>query len=232
MSSGTVERLQQQIKTKHPNLVRLVSVTSHQRRQHLINRIIFQSPQPIDWRIARSSAESMQVRNAYAIPNQLGADRWSALVAAATDHKQPGKAIVILGCGSAITTDFIDQHRCHLGGGISPGYAALQHGLRQATNLHFDQLQQLSRPCPGKSSQQSIEWGIKTMLSGLMNQTLDYCRTQFGDDWQLIVHGGDAPLILPYIGDISNASFCPELVLDGLQYITDDSKNSTSSTQP
>ena len=224
MKSGSFEQLSSQLKKQPVRLIRLVSVCSHQRSQHLINNLILQSPQPIEWRIAASSAECMQVKNAYSNPDQLGVDRWSAVIAAATDHQCHGKAIAVLGCGSAVTIDLVDSSKNHLGGGIAPGFNALQQGLREVTNISFMPLKKLSQLTPGTNTQDAIEWGARITTSGIVNQILKYCNNLFSDNWQLILHGGDSALLAPYIDSTIDASFCPELVLDGLKYLTDDSK--------
>lgn len=224
MSSGSFEHLAAQLKKQTIRLVRLVSVCSHQRSQHLINSLILQSPQPIEWRIAASRAECMQVKNAYDNPEQLGADRWSAVIAAATDHQCHGKAIAVLGCGSAVTIDLIDKDKKHLGGAIAPGFKALQQGLRDATSINFKPLKSLSCTTPGTTTHDAIDWGVRMTVSGCIDQALRYCQQSFADDWQLVVHGGDSALLLPYIDNSIDAAFCPELVLDGLKYLTDETR--------
>jgi len=52
-------------------------------------------------------------------PETIGADRL-ALVAAAV-HFYPGKNILVIGLGSCITYNFVNQYKQFLGGSISPG---------------------------------------------------------------------------------------------------------------
>ncbi|MCM1107716.1 MAG: type III pantothenate kinase [Clostridium sp.] len=59
------------------------------------------------------------IRNGYATPQRLGADRLAAAVGAYS--QRPGNDILIIDAGTCITYDFIDAGGCYRGGNIAPG---------------------------------------------------------------------------------------------------------------
>jgi len=80
--------------------------------------------------------EARGVTNRYAVPAQLGADRWASLVAAwrrstATDLFPP--ACVVINAGTAVTIDALDENGVFHGGMILPGMHLMQQALFQNT---------------------------------------------------------------------------------------------------
>ncbi len=70
------------------------------------------------------------VRNSYERPEELGVDRWAALVAARA--LVPGPVFVV-DCGTAITVDALDGGGAFLGGAILPGLALAREALARGT---------------------------------------------------------------------------------------------------
>lgn len=70
------------------------------------------------------------VRNGYALPQQLGSDRWAALIAA---WHQVGGACLVVNCGTATTIDALSARGEFLGGLILPGVELMQRSLVTAT---------------------------------------------------------------------------------------------------
>lgn len=66
------------------------------------------------------------VTNAYANPQQLGADRWACLLAAR--HQISGPACII-DCGTATTVDVLSGTGEHMGGLILPGIEMMRQSL-------------------------------------------------------------------------------------------------------
>ena len=66
-----------------------------------------------------SHLTKLNFSNTVAKPETIGADRL-ALIAAAT-HFYPGKNNLVIGLGSCITYNFVNQYHQFLGGSISPG---------------------------------------------------------------------------------------------------------------
>lgn len=80
----------------------------------------------------RSSAETCGVRNGYAQPERLGADRWAALIGA---RGRVASACLVVCAGTATTVDWLDGESVFRGGLILPGFdlmrAALAHNTAQ-----------------------------------------------------------------------------------------------------
>lgn len=82
----------------------------------------------IEW--LRPSAQACGVRNLYADPGQLGADRWAALIGARDLH--PGACLVVM-AGTATTVDLLSADGDFLGGLILPGVELMQQSLAAGT---------------------------------------------------------------------------------------------------
>ena len=83
------------------------------------------SPQFITAQVAQCG-----VRNGYALPVQLGADRWAALIAA---WHHVGRACLVVNSGTATTIDALSDGGEFLGGLILPGIELMQRSLTVAT---------------------------------------------------------------------------------------------------
>ena len=83
---------------------------------------------PLGWLLG--SAVACGVSNGYDNPQQLGADRWAALIGARTLHEGP--CLVIM-AGTATTIDALDAQGRFRGGLILPGLALMRSALAQNT---------------------------------------------------------------------------------------------------
>jgi type III pantothenate kinase len=75
-------------------------------------------------------AEQCGVRNGYQLPQQLGSDRWAALIGAW--HQVRGTCLVI-NCGTATTLDALSADGEFIGGLILPGLTLLRRSLNANT---------------------------------------------------------------------------------------------------
>jgi type III pantothenate kinase len=82
---------------------------------------------PLVW--LRASATLAGVSNRYDCPEQLGADRWAALIGA---HHLHGGASLVVSAGTATTIDAIDANGVFQGGLILPGLALMRTSLASA----------------------------------------------------------------------------------------------------
>lgn len=122
-------------------------------------------------------------------PNQLGVDRWLQMLGVV----DAGKCQCVIGCGTAVTIDLID-HANHLGGYIFPSIylqrEALFSGTKQISisNGEFDSIAE------GQSTQDAVHRGILLSIVGAINEI-----TQRHDNFELIMTGGDAPIISQHL---------------------------------
>jgi type III pantothenate kinase len=80
---------------------------------------------PVEFVVARG--EQCGVSNRYENPEQLGSDRWAALIAA---WKRLKRACLVVNCGTATTVDALSNTGEFLGGLILPGVTLMQQSLK------------------------------------------------------------------------------------------------------
>ena len=87
------------------------------------------APQP-HWLV--SHAEQCGVKNGYRNPEQLGSDRWAAMIGArALVGRRP---VLVVGCGTATTIDFVTGSGDFTGGVILPGVGLMIRSLHEGTS--------------------------------------------------------------------------------------------------
>jgi len=158
---------------------------------------------------AESQAQWQDLTNGYEQPQQMGVDRWLAMVAAREQFKAP---LCVADCGSAITVDYIDASGQHEGSYIIPGQRLMvQALLRDTAKIQFSGVA-VDAAVPGKNTAHAVLAGCGQMASyGLCGLLLE--AKQAG--YVIMLTGGDgkAPaqaLSVTYNGD---------LVLDGLALV-------------
>ncbi len=156
---------------------------------------------------ALSQAESFGVTNAYVRPETLGVDRWLGMVAA---YHRYQATLCVVGCGTAVTVDIIAKGGQHLGGYICPGLRLMQQALAHNTeNLSMANAATYAIGL-GNCTEAAIHNGAVLAVCGLIEKSI---KTQ-GDNLKLILTGGDADLIKPYL--TTPAILEPNLVFSGL----------------
>jgi len=148
------------------------------------------------------------VEVAYAQPKRLGVDRFLTLLAA---HARGDGPWLLVGVGTALTVDLLDVDGRHLGGRI----AASPTLMRQALNERAAQL-----PASGGAyvafaadTEDALESGALGAAIGLIEHSLRSASEQLGRAPKLLLHGGGAEALLPWL---PKAELAPSLVLEGL----------------
>jgi type III pantothenate kinase len=170
----------------------------------------------------RSAAAAAGVRNAYAEPWRLGADRWAALIGARFEH--PGRALCLVAAGTALTIDLLDERGRHRGGSIIPGpelmiKALLERtaGIRRRAGRSAPQLLARAGASPGlfaRDTRGAVTAGAVNAAAALIGESMRAARELLGRNPRLILSGGAAGKVgsrlrVPY-------SLEDELVLRGL----------------
>lgn len=83
---------------------------------------------PLHW--VRAQSAHGGVTNGYEHPDQLGADRWAALIGARHSHAGP---CLVVTAGTATTVDLLSAAGDFLGGLILPGVELMQQALARGT---------------------------------------------------------------------------------------------------
>ena len=163
--------------------------------------------------IVRAQAEQLGVKNCYRDPQQLGADRWAALIGA---RGLGVSATCIVDCGTAVTVDALSTQGEFLGGVIFPGLRLLRASLAQGTQ-GIDATAGDAADCPARSTADGVAAGTFFGLAGAVERLLEEYRRTLGETMQVLLTGGDAPLLVARLRVAT--TLVPDLVLKGLARI-------------
>ena len=154
------------------------------------------------------------VENHYKTPKTLGLDRL-ALVSAAKLHA-PGRASLVLDCGTCVTYDFIDANGRYCGGAISPGLAMRYKAMHEFTDRLPDLRAEQSTALYGDSTDSSMHQGA---FRGLIHEIDGFIAQyrQHNPNLTTFLTGGDLEILRDHIkNDIFAHS---NFLLEGLNQI-------------
>ena len=75
----------------------------------------------------RTDASAFGIKNAYQNYQNLGIDRWLAVIGA--QHSFPNQDLIVVDAGTAMTVDILTANKQHLGGWIIPGLNLMQSSI-------------------------------------------------------------------------------------------------------
>jgi len=152
--------------------------------------------------------EQCGVRNSYERPEQLGPDRWAALIAARALERGPS---LVVNAGTATTADLLDAEGVFLGGLILPGVDLMRFVLHDHTGkLPIQDGKFVRTP---RNTLDAIETGCRHAQAGAVERMFRVA----GAGTQCIVSGGAGPALIERL-DIPCRYF-ENLVLEGLAHI-------------
>lgn len=122
-------------------------------------------------------------------PESIGADRL-ALVAAAV-HYFPGKNNLVVGLGSCITYNFVNQYHEFLGGSISPGMEMRFKAMNQHTALLPLVQKDWNFPVIGYDTKTNLQSGVIAGISFEIGGFIDFYAEKYGN-FNVVLTGGDA----------------------------------------
>ncbi|WPE17541.1 type III pantothenate kinase [Candidatus Thioglobus autotrophicus] len=155
----------------------------------------------------KSQAQFNNFKSAYKKSQDLGVDRFLAMIASIDQY--PNQTRLIIDAGSALTFDLVLAGGEHQGGLIMPGLGVLRRSFTQFSS----DSKQLALEKNANNTKDAWEYGTAQMFMSVINHQVETYLTQYGD-LQIILTGGDAKIIayrLKHAADIK-----PHLVLDGL----------------
>lgn len=161
------------------------------------------------------------IANLYKKPSQVGQDR---LVGAYAGYRIHGGGLLIIDFGTAVTFDLVSFKGEYLGGMIFPGLNTSFNAVCQKAAL-LPKKMQLARPKKliGRTTEESICSGIYNGFAGLTSSIIDMFRRKYSKRLKVIITGGDAERIYPFIRE--NCMLEPDLTLIGLKLIYDNRVN-------
>ncbi|MEW6562809.1 MAG: type III pantothenate kinase [Pseudomonadota bacterium] len=171
---------------------------------------------PVEPKFVEAQAEQCGVRNGYALPAQLGSDRWAALIGA---WHAVRCACLVVNCGTATTVDALTGEGVFLGGLILPGMALMQRSLSEAAaQLSADE--GMVQTFPRNTADALYNGALQATLGAIGRQyTLLQAQTPSA---RCIISGGAAmhvadQLELPHM-------HIEDLVLQGLKRIAEETE--------
>ncbi len=160
----------------------------------------------------RAEAERCGVKNRYERPEQLGPDRWAALIAARALHAS-GPALVV-NAGTATTVDMLSGDGRFLGGAILPGVELMRFVLHEHTGrLPIDEGEHRQTP---RNTADAIATGCRHAQAGAVECMYRVLR-ELERNPLCIVAGGAGRALTDQLS--MPRRYVENLVLDGLARI-------------
>jgi type III pantothenate kinase len=197
--------------------VGLASVVSEEEENAVLSRLYLQGLRPHVEVLRITSTPSAQgIQNHYLIPDQLGVDRWAALIAVrARTHDA---ALVVLS-GTATTIDALNGEGEFLGGLILPGVQLMTESLAQATHgIALTSGEWVRFP---RQTRDAVHSGAIQATIGAIREQLNALTRMSNSAPRLYLSGGAAPLLLEALTqpDVS-VELVDNLVLEGVAILT------------
>lgn len=179
----------------------------------------------VDWQAAEP--EACGVTNAYANPQDLGIDRWAALIAAHARYTD--QPCIVVDAGTAITVDMLEASGMHRGGVILPGAGSLFDTLTRAEQLFPDSSQNLHalantvQPLTN-NTRDALLAGIIFMVQGGVKTVIEQQAEQIKAKIEvlpILITGGDS--IMLKLDSLQTVQV-PDLVLEGLSLLAESRK--------
>ncbi len=188
----------------------IASVVRTQHEVQITALLAFYSISPI-WLTTESTFSD--VKNTYLSTRQLGVDRWMGLLAS---RQRSQVATLVVSVGTAMTVDALSEEGEFLGGIIVPGMVMMQRALQQGTS----NVAEVSGSCQvfPRTTADAVQSGIIAALCGAIQQQFEHLTEVAGKPPHVILTGGDAEILLPYL-DLQ-VELAPLLVLEGMERVT------------
>jgi type III pantothenate kinase len=167
-----------------------------------------------------TQTQAFGVRNAYKIPEQLGVDRWLAVLAAR--QLFPDQNVCVVDCGTAVTVDTVTPDGQHKGGLIIPGPHMMKTALFQQTHGvkigHGD-----AGVSPfTDSTTAGVNHGVLLATVAFVDRAVTDIEKALGAEVIKIITGGDAQLVATH--SLHSFNHQPEMVLKGLALFASEDK--------
>ncbi len=137
--------------------------------------------------------EQCGVRNGYTTPSLLGADRWAVLVGAR--QMLPGRDLLAISVGTAVTMDALTADGDFLGGMVMPGFGLMLRALEMGTaGLRVPEGH--LREFPTNTSDALMTGGAMA-IAGAASLMAQRMQRRLGQTPELLLTGGAAAKLAP-----------------------------------
>lgn len=156
----------------------------------------------------------LPIINAYGTPATLGMDRLAAAVGA--NNIFPGKDVLVIDAGTALTFDLVTSDNRYLGGNISPGLKMRFSALHHYTGSLPLVIERGDFPVIGETTEAAIVAGVQQGMVLEIDGFIDKIKTIYQEP-EVILTGGDSKF---FDKKLKNSIFVDQnLVLIGLNEI-------------
>ena len=198
----------------------LVSNVSGPRMADIVRSAVAQAWQ-VEPEFVTPSVAAAGIRNAYPQPQQLGVDRWLAIIGA---HALEHGALCVVSVGTALTIDGVAADGRHLGGVIVPGPDLMVSSLLRNTSDIAQRAQHgtASNALFADNTLGAIQQGAEHALAALVERAVGVMRHSLQDTPKVLVTGGASARVEKLVGLPYRA--IPDLVLRGLAVLATPSR--------
>lgn len=160
------------------------------------------------------SQTPLPIKNCYATPETLGPDRLAVAVAAHALY--PGRNVLVIDCGTAITYEMLTADGRYLGGAIAPGLRLRYQALHDHTARLPLLAPQHNVELLGNTTETCIRAGVQRGAMAEMDGYIDAMAQEY-QGMEIIITGGDA---IFFADKLKNRIFvAPNLLAQGLNCI-------------
>lgn len=148
----------------------------------------------------------------YDTPATLGMDRYLACLGALSEA---GRAVVAVDAGTACTVDLMTADKIYRGGVIMPGLKVYHRSMAVILPELPETDHAVPRQWPGKSTKESIQWGVNGAFSMSVERFIKK-HTETVGEADVFVTGGDAGSLKNYLEEKMTIHYRPHLVFEGM----------------
>ena len=156
--------------------------------------IMWAREQKINCLQVETQHQAFNVNCGYPKPEQLGIDRWLAIIGAATLY--PQQNVLIVDSGTATTYDLLDNTGQHQGGWIVPGIELMRDSLnRQTSRINISAQLPTGQPF-GSDTQSNVNQGCWSLTYGGITFAIDQAQKLGMNLDKIVLTGGNAEALL------------------------------------
>ena len=198
------------LKSTFPEIENVILCSVRQNNDELIS--VLENKFPVV--VVFDESTAIPLENLYRTGHTLGKDRLAAVTGA--NNNYPGRNVLVVDAGTAITYDLVDEFNRYLGGNISPGLSLRFRALHQFTGKlplvsPKDELRLVS-----DNTEDAISSGVLQGMVFEIDSYVESLRSRFSD-LMVILTGGD---IKYFDKKLKSTIFVdPDLVFTGLNRI-------------
>ena len=164
-----------------------------------------------------SSSNCCGLSNSYHKPEQLGVDRWVAMLAA---YQTTLGSVVVIDCGTAVTIDLVSEQGVFIGGVIMPGLNTAYKSLQADTHA-IDEVSSTTSAVSAvaQSTEKGVISGVLLGLAGGIERVVSEQHSLSDKIPAVFLTGGDAEKLMPHLK--ITVDYQDDLVLQGLRIIAE-----------